>query len=1040
MIKNTTKKLLSVIISVFLTIMVISSTFGAVVTYNLNGGALPTGETVYQIETNNNSVVLDNPTKTGYIFTGWCDSDHYAKVNNQDTCSTDRVGLETITNDNISKTLVHWTVPNNLATDTTYIAMWEEDKFQATTTNLSVNDTFTFYISAGGTFWIDWGDGNVEYVNRNNVNLDECSGNTITLMMFSHTYTEAGKKVIRLGGLATGYSSVPVNSTLCQTTISFRDNTKLAGISGSLGAIFPTIGGASATVGLDPVDDAATLNAIQPRFYSTFANCSNLIGPIPATLFNGISGAPANDMFDGTFYSCSGLGRDALEDDPSTTDVVENAPKYSIPATLFSGISGTPAEEMFNITFAECSGLTGTIPATLFSGISGEPASNMFRSTFSNCSGLTGTIPATLISYSVATDTTYGASEYMFWGSGLSDNCSNEMDTYYTNSYKVSCIDPDSIVCEANMSLSGTNCVACSGNDCPTVRTLFSCPPGYSANAVHSACITKYTITYVLDDGTVAEPNPSSYTSETNEFTLNNPTKSGYVFLGWCEDADLKVNCELTKTISFGSFGDKTFYAKYGRYTITYELNGAAWGDDEPADFYVPGIGYSSCMMPNLAPGYFWNGWRDENNNWSYCIDISAQDTGDKTFYAQFSLVTLYCNAGQYAYVDGSAVYCKACPDGYYCPGGSDLSVNNQGLYLCSPGAHPACECDLANNYHYDYTQNTCRSCSEGYTWGSNNGRGDCVCNEAGGYKCCISGTYLKYNSDKNSYSCDICSAGSYCAGGAWKESELNGSVGQTPCDINTFTPYGYMGACLPCGDHGHTNTIGSSECICDTGYGWNYKENTCVSTNCSTGYVWDSKEGACICDKDNYTCCEPGAYLYYDSGKDTYYCDKCPAGSYCTGGAWLTLELNGYAVGQTPCAINTVSDYGMSSCLSCGDHGHTNTIGSSECICEDEYKWDSKGYTCICPEGIECAPACDTEEVTILGAPICLIDSDNKTNPALVVRASKGKYYINLTQEVDAENPKHINNESDNVLRIKVYDANNINGVMYNAHDSSVK
>ena len=42
-----------------------------------------------------------------------------------------------------------------------------------------------------------------------------------------------------------------------------------------------------------------------------------------------------------------------------------------------------------------------------------------------------------------------------------------------------------------------------------------------------------FTISYDLDGGTLSEANPTSYNYNTPTFTLNNPTKSGYRFVGW---------------------------------------------------------------------------------------------------------------------------------------------------------------------------------------------------------------------------------------------------------------------------------------------------------------------------------------------------------------------------------------------------------------------------------------------------------------------------------------------------------------------------
>lgn len=45
-----------------------------------------------------------------------------------------------------------------------------------------------------------------------------------------------------------------------------------------------------------------------------------------------------------------------------------------------------------------------------------------------------------------------------------------------------------------------------------------------------------YTISYDLNGGTAS--NPVSYNVESNTFTLNNPTRAGYTFAGWCESKD----------------------------------------------------------------------------------------------------------------------------------------------------------------------------------------------------------------------------------------------------------------------------------------------------------------------------------------------------------------------------------------------------------------------------------------------------------------------------------------------------------------------
>ena len=72
---------------------------------------------------------------------------------------------------------------------------------------------------------------------------------------------------------------------------------------------------------------------------------------------------------------------------------------------------------------------------------------------------------------------------------------------------------------------------------------------------------TEYNITYNLDGGDNAEGNPTSYTVETESFTLKNPEKNGYTFTGWT-GSNLTEPTE-TVTIKKGTTGDLTFTANW---------------------------------------------------------------------------------------------------------------------------------------------------------------------------------------------------------------------------------------------------------------------------------------------------------------------------------------------------------------------------------------------------------------------------------------------------------------------------------------------
>ena len=255
----------------------------------------------------------------------------------------------------------------------TYVEPEPEYPFELTTT--SDTSSFSFNISAAGTFYVNWGDGTaVETITKADT----------TTQTISHTYATAAAYNVRLGGVATAY---PTSTSTA--AISFRSTSHLTGISGSLGAIFPTLANGSQPSFNGAFYGSSTLRGSIPEnlfagihgapvgymFNETFSRCSGLTGSIPENLFAGIKGAPADDVFSATFSGCSGL-------------------TGSIPEKLFAGIAGAPARDMFSYTFNGCTGLT-SIPENLFVGIKGAPASNMFYSTFSGCTGLTS-IPENL--------------------------------------------------------------------------------------------------------------------------------------------------------------------------------------------------------------------------------------------------------------------------------------------------------------------------------------------------------------------------------------------------------------------------------------------------------------------------------------------------------------------------------------------------------------------------------------------------------------------------------------------------------------------
>lgn len=337
----------------------------------------------------------------------------------------------------------------------------ENEYFAVTTKPMNANTEFRFAMSAAGQFYIDWGDGKVDSINRvENVNPTQ----------YKHTYTSAsgnGGWTIKIWGSTQGYNSnqtVPVitftnANILSNFGISNNTSSLVAGISGSLGFVFPTIN-----------------NSI-PSFYYTFYGCGDLVGSIPENLFGymvdgsyvGVTGSRSG-MFYGTFYG-TGLtgnipgtlfGRTVNGNyygvsgaaDWMFAETFRNTNIVSISSGLFSGIAGA-APYMFYFTFGGTN--ITSLPGGLFSGVTGT-AEGLFEDTFRDCSNLSGYIPKNFFNLT-GTGLQYNANNSMmtnvFAGTNLATSCDSfnltHYQTGYDNSYwngKVICAPAATFTCE----------------------------------------------------------------------------------------------------------------------------------------------------------------------------------------------------------------------------------------------------------------------------------------------------------------------------------------------------------------------------------------------------------------------------------------------------------------------------------------------------------------------------------------------------------------------------------------------------------------
>lgn len=144
-------------------------------------------------------------------------------------------------------------------------------------------------------------------------------------------------------------------------------------------------------------------------------------------------------------------------------------------------------------------------------------------------------------------------------------------------------------------------------------------------NLVAKWSLINYTITYNLDGGKNNSYNPSKYNYEYEDIVINEPTKTGYTFVGWTyEGIYAPVEEYVIKHNSTGNI-ELTANFQVNTYYITYDVNG---GNDITE--YIIGIQYGSkyeLIIPNRV-GYTFKGWYNENikmtnGTWTLLNDIT---------------------------------------------------------------------------------------------------------------------------------------------------------------------------------------------------------------------------------------------------------------------------------------------------------------------------------------------------------------------------------------------------------------------------------
>lgn len=148
--------------------------------------------------------------------------------------------------------------------------------------------------------------------------------------------------------------------------------------------------------------------------------------------------------------------------------------------------------------------------------------------------------------------------------------------------------------------------------------------------------LVNYKITYNLNGGTNPDGIKQTYTIEDNDIKLPSPTRDGGTFASWFTDSNFS---QPITTISKGTTGDKTLYAKWNltTYTIKFDTKGGSSLGDVSYTIDTDNVILST---KSKKEGYTFAGWyKDETYTQSFGETISKGTSGNFTLYAKWNPV-----------------------------------------------------------------------------------------------------------------------------------------------------------------------------------------------------------------------------------------------------------------------------------------------------------------------------------------------------------------------------------------------------------------
>ena len=179
---------------------------------------------------------------------------------------------------------------------------------------------------------------------------------------------------------------------------------------------------------------------------------------------------------------------------------------------------------------------------------------------------------------------------------------SGTLPSGYPTSYNV-----ESAVTLVNPTRDYYNFAGWTGTGLPSSpQTSVTIAKGSTGNRTYTAHWTPvtYNISYNLAGGTLPSSHPTTYNIESANFTLVNPTRTGYTFAGWTGSNGSTP--QISVSIARGSTGDRTYTANWSvnQYTATFNANGGTGGTSKKQNY-----GTALTAPTVTRTGYTFTGW-----------------------------------------------------------------------------------------------------------------------------------------------------------------------------------------------------------------------------------------------------------------------------------------------------------------------------------------------------------------------------------------------------------------------------------------------